>query len=185
VKNTISAAALILFAITLGCGSGSSNNGKGPSNANIAGNWKIVLAENQAAIFPTTADNNDTRIAIVFTQSGSILATDPNQEIWAGNVACEGPGGGFWSAWGGWVSQDFSLESGAQVSGQAVSFTLRESQLGVTSSTGELTFTGAVQVDGSIAGTVTDSCVLTNGNPTANVNWSASTMTTFPPTLWP
>jgi hypothetical protein len=170
----------LLFAAGCG-GSGGSN----PStNADFTGRWKVVLGENQSAVFQSS-DTNDTEIALSLTQSGTFLSTEPNQDIWAGNTACNVPAG-WWFLDGGWENGILSLDAGSgQVSGQTVNLTLTESRGATFAGTGQLKLNGTLKADGSISGTVTDSCIPTSGNPTPGVSWTATKISIFPPTSWP
>lgn len=177
--------ALLVLLFAIGCGGGGGGGSPNPSpNPNFAGQWKIVLGENQSAVFQSV-DANDTAIAISLTQSGTFLSTDPNQEIWAGNTACNVPAG-WWYLDGGWNNGILSLDAGSgQVSGQTVNLTLTESRGATFAGTGQLKLNGILHADGSISGTLTDSCILTNGNPTQGVSWAATRISIFPPTSWP
>ena len=159
-------------------------------NVNVAGNWKIVLGENQSAAFQS-GDTNDSRIALGIAQAGSTLSATPDQDVWTGNIGCGSLGQqDWWWVNGGWNPtptggyQRISLDPGGWAVGNNLSFVLTETN-GPGTATGKLSFTGTVQADGSMAGTLTDSCIQTNSAPTANVAWTATKLANFPPTSWP
>lgn len=173
-KRILAFMALVLLA---GC------NAAKQVNANVAGKWKIVLGENQSAAYQTT-DTTPTAIAISLKQSDSILFADTTQKIWAGNTACKGVSGSWWSLSGGWNPNPIgiaSLDSGL-VSVNSVSLNFTEGVPG--SASGQLKLIGTVQSDGSLSGTLTDSCTMTSGNPT-NSTWTAQRLSSYPPVVWP
>jgi hypothetical protein len=181
----------ILAIFSTSCGGNSSNGGNVSHDANVAGNWKIVLGENQSAAFQNGGDTNDSRIAIGFNQSGPALLPLSNQDVWTGNIGCGSVGqSGWWWINGAWNptptggSQRISLDSGGVVTANTVAFVFTETG-GPTTATGKLTFTGTVHADGSMSGTLIDGCILTNGVPTSNITWNATRMASFPPTSWP
>jgi hypothetical protein len=187
---------LLLPGLTIGCGGGKTNT-PAPNFANVAGSWKIVLSENQASIVAAakspsaSIDPNPTEIAVVLTQSSGILSSSSG--IYLGNTGCDtssswwyntGPYNGAWDS----VTYGFNFGSG-QVSENTVTLTLAEAmsfQGGQpVGSSGTLTLLGTVQSDGTISGTLTDSCVLdATGKPT-NQTFAAAKIVTFPPTVWP
>jgi hypothetical protein len=148
-------------------------------NAQVAGTWKILLSENQSAAFQSiNPDTNTTRIEIRLLQSDTILQADNTQLVWYGNVGCGTPGVSFWAFWGGWENRFLSLASG-QVSGNSVSLVIDENE-GANQPSGQLKLLGTVQADGSISGTVTDTCINATG-----VTFTATQTTAFPPSAWP
>jgi hypothetical protein len=150
-----------------------------PQNAQVAGTWKILLSENQSAGFQSiNPDTNSTRIEMKLLQSDAILQADSTQLIWYGNVGCGSAATGTWAFWGGWDNRFLSLTSG-QVSGNSVSLVITESE-GANQPSGQLKLTGTLQPDGSIAGSVIDTCI----NATS-VTFTATQTTAFPPSAWP
>jgi hypothetical protein len=193
---------LVLYALVfpgLGCGSGTKTTSTTTSSsfAQVQGAWKIVLSENQVAIVvaqtspSTQVDPNPTAIAISLVQSNGILST--SSTVYSGNTGCK-THSGWWSNTGPyegtWEYRTFSFafESGL-VSGNTITLTLAEAESfsagQPVAPNGQLKLLGTVQSDGSIKGTLTDSCILdSSGNPT-NQTFTATTISAFPPTSWP
>ena len=174
---------LLLLAMS-GCG-GNTSMSPGPSptptpqNAQVAGTWEILLSENQSAAFQSVnPDTNTTRIEMKLVQSDTILQTDNTQVLWYGNVGCGTPGGQFWAFWGGWENRFLSLTSG-QVAGNSVSLVIDETEF-ANQPSGQLKLIGTVQPDGSISGTVADTCINATG-----VTFTATKIAAFPPSNWP
>ena len=183
--------------LSVGCGGGSSGGGSTSRLAQVQGNWKIVLSENQAAIIAakhsvsSPIDPNPTEIAISLNQSNAIVTT--SETLYTGNTGCD-LNGSWWYATGpynsGWEygTYSFAFDSGL-VSGNTVTLTLIEAasfQGGQpTAPNGQLKLLGTVQADGSIKGTLTDGCVLDSNGNMSNQTFTATHISTFPPTTWP
>jgi len=192
---------LVLYALlfsALGCGSGSGTTGNPLSGlVQVQGAWKIVLSEDQAAIVtaqaptPVLVDPNPTAIAISLVQSNGILST--SSTVYSGNAGCKTNSGWWYSTGpyeGGWGYRTFSFafDSGL-VSGNTITLTLAEA-VSFTGGqpdapNGQLKLLGTVQGDGSIKGTLTDSCILDSGGNPTNQTFTATKIATFPPTSWP
>ncbi len=185
-----SSALIVLISILLaGCGGGAGNTSgnKTAQNIDLTGKWKIVLNENQSAPYQTSSpDSNNTRIAVSLIQSGTTVQADTNQQIYGGNLACNIAGFNTWAVWGSWQTNRISFSSG-QVINDVVTIVVQEGNRNLDSNqaVGSLTFTGTVQPDGTLSGTLTDGCTLTNGSPTTNIQWNATKLSAFPPTTWP
>ena len=183
----------------VGCGgsnSGTPVNSSG--NSVVSGTWKLTLNENQAQIVATkhnpaqTVDANPTAIAISLTQSDAFLSLAPSTTIYDGNVGCDN-NNNWWnltltSGPGNWEYGTYSFDFvSGQVSGKTVNLVLNE-RMGAndtSSAHGPLTFQGTVQTDGSISGTVADSCILTQSGQPTSVSFKATRISTFPPIAWP
>ena len=70
---------------------------------NLTGNWKIILSNNQAARFTSTAPGVKTEIAINFDQTpAGALISPPNQPVpLSYDTACGAPPFGYWWLQGG------------------------------------------------------------------------------------
>ena len=186
---------IVLILVLLGCGgSSSSNSTTSPANANLAGTWKVVLNENQAAMVVATEDlnsqidSNNTEIELSLTQSGAFLSLASGTNIYSGNAGCAKGANWWWYSSGGWNFQTYSFRfTSGQVSATSVNLVFEEamSETQETQEEGALTLEGTVNADGSISGTATDNCVLTSGGLPTTVTFLANKITTFPPSSWP
>jgi hypothetical protein len=156
-----------------GCGGG----GSGTETPNLSGMWNIQLSENQAQLIintlnypaPAPVSTGLTQIDIDLVQSGGVLSAQPT--IPAMNVGCRQ--GGWWDS-GEWITTwtVFTFNAGTFV-GQTLNISLAETGH-ATSQSGTLVFTGTVQSDGSLAGSVTDSCT------GSSATWTATKITALP-----
>lgn len=183
-KTAIASALMLLL---VGCG-----NDKISTSvpADISGTWKIILTENQALTVsltqsgPITVDPNPTEIAISLGQSNGILTG--SGKIYSGNTGCETSAWSWYNTGPGWNfgTDSFAFDSGL-VSGNSITLNLVEAknfQNVPPLQSGTLKLVGTEQ-NGTIAGTVTDTCV-----PSANGSvhsFTAVKVATFPPTSWP
>lgn len=192
-------ALVLCFSLSLVAGCGSSNTTQSNNSSSLAqvqGDWKIVLSENQAEVIGVRhsvsmpIDSNPTQIAISLQQSNGIL--DTAKPVYAGNTGCEARDGDWWYLTGpynnGWEygTYAFDFDSGL-VSGNTVTISLKEGRSFHAGQPpdGQIKLLGTFQANGSIKGTVTDGCVLDgNGNPTSQT-FTATRMSTFPPVVWP
>jgi len=168
---------LVAFVLSLaGCGGGgSSTTPSTPKTPNLNGAWNIQLSENQAEIIiqtlnypaPAPVSTGQTEIDINLVQSGGVLSAQSN--IPAMNIGCRQGGASEWQS-GGWLFQNFTFSTGTLVN-EALNISLAEN---VNKIDGTLVFTGTIQPDGSLAGTVADSCT---GN---QATWAATRILALP-----
>lgn len=159
----------------LGCGGGA---GSGTATPNLSGIWNIQLSENQYNVLSSAGSpaTGTTEIDISVVQSGGVLSAQSN--IPGMNVGCRK--GGSWAAQsGGWLTTIgtttiFTFNTGTLVDLTA-NISLTESVPapgGLVA--GTLVFTGTVQSDGSLAGSVTDGCT------GSSATWTATKITALP-----
>ena len=182
VKRSWLPIALVAFTGSfLGCGGSGSGTAAVPKTPNLNGIWNIQLSENQAQLIintlnypsPAPVSTGVTQIDIDLVQSGGVLSAQTS--IPAMNVGCRsGNSGQAWWQSGAWITTltVFTFETGTLVD-QTLNISLTETGQ-ATQSGGTLVFTGAVQPDGSLAGSVTDSCTGTSAT------WTATRISALP-----
>lgn len=162
----------------LGCGGGGGGSATMPATANLTGIWNIQLSENQYNVLSSAGAQATgvTEIDVSLAQSGGVLSAQPN--IPAMNVGCRN--GGSWAAQsGGWLTAIttvtiFAFNTGTLVD-QTVNVSLTETIPGPGGPLdGTLAFTGTVQSDGSLAGSVTDGCTGTSAT------WTGTRISALP-----
>jgi hypothetical protein len=141
----------------------------------LSGAWMIQLSEAQSSAVGGQAPDGNTRIAISLVQTGSALSTD--QQIVGDDIGCNAsspPNNQGWWMSGGF-NPAFQFITGLFIN-NTVSFTLNEFGAGAS---GDLFFDGEFQSDGTLAGSVTDRCVLVSGAPTS-ATWTARRISAMP-----
>lgn len=174
-RSCLQIALLTVTLSFLGCGGG---GGSATATPNLSGIWNIQLSENQFNVLSTSGSpvSGTTQIDISLVQSGGVLSAQST--IPAMNVGCRK--GGSWAGQsGGWLTTIgtttiFTFNTGTLVD-QTVNISLTESVPapgGLVA--GTLVFTGTVQSDGSLAGSVTDGCT------GSSATWTATKITALP-----
>jgi len=183
-RKSVSIFVFLAFTLSfLGCGGSGSSKAftSTPATPNLNGIWNIQLSENQAQLIinslnyppPAPVSPGITKIDIELVQSGGVLSALTS--IPAMNVGCLlGTSGAAWWQSGGWITTltIFTFNTGTLV-GQNVNISLAEKGQ-ATQSSGTLVFTGTVQSDGSLAGSVTDSCTK------SSATWTATQISALP-----
>ena len=181
ILRILSALAIALCAVSCG-GGGSSNGGSSTSASDLTGVWIIQLSENQAQLtvndlnYPPPAPTisaGSTQVGISLVQSGGVLSAQPSLPAW--NPGCFENGNPWWFT-GGWQPQLFTFSSGTIVNGN-INISFAESNTGSSQAHGTIVLTGSLQSDGSLAGTLTDSCI---ANPASTGTWSAKRTASLP-----
>ena len=169
---------LIFFA---SCGGGNMGGSSGTDSTDLTGNWQIQLSYAESSDVGGSAPDGNTVIKIPLSQAakGSSVLSSSGQ-AYGDDVGCNGMAGNFWSMQGGFNPVVF-FQSG-QVQNKTLSLVVQVSQQATPPSNtahGQLMFTGMVNADGSLSGTVTDQCDVSNGQLKQGT-WTAHQISSIP-----
>ena len=152
-----------------------------PSNAvGISGTWSFKLSYDQAAALgANVAAGTVTKITVPLTQdvAGSTSTLSSSSAIVGSDLGCKAPTSS-WIAVGAGTRADFTITSGTLQS-SAVNLTLHEFSSatlppGVTLAEGNMTFMGTLNPDGTMSGSMMDTCVLDASNNAKQGTWTAT-----------